>query len=168
MAGGGTDIGNTYGNTFELKMNNTSPNYSIKLLTKPQQATLFPQLQKIANCSRYTHLNQGDLHRIFAVWNAKRIVGFAGLTCYHSYWGLRLCVVLPEHRGFGLQRRLIDTRIRYIRRIAPQQKHLSVWVSPKNKYSLRNLLKVGFKPNGETKSYSGIPCIKLRLNLAKK
>jgi GNAT superfamily N-acetyltransferase len=144
--------------------------YIIEKLEKSKWEEVLPTLEKIANESEYTHLSAAEikksLHRIFVAKFNDEIVGFGGITCYHGFWGLRLCVVTKKHRGNGLQRLLIKQRIEHVKKEAKNASRVNVWVGLKNVYSYANLVKEGFKPTGEKKSYHGIECMKLRKILA--
>lgn len=74
--------------------------------------------------------------------------------------GLRECVtydttfVLPEHRGFGLQRYFNVIKDEYSRRLGA--KRILTTVSPLNAYSLNNALSHGFSVVFERPMYSGV------------
>lgn len=98
---------------------------------------------------------------LFAVFDDDEIVAFAGLACYRGYWCMRTCVVIPTHRGHGLQSRLIAARIRYLR--ARGARHVNVWVSPTNVYSLNNLIAAGFRfVREKPREFHGTIHVKLR------
>jgi ribosomal protein S18 acetylase RimI-like enzyme len=71
------------------------------------------------------------------------LVAYAGLACYHGHWVFRNCVVVPEHRGLGLQRRLIAARLKFLAGRGVGK--VSAWVRPTNSPCLNNLTACGFR-----------------------
>lgn len=74
------------------------------------------------------------------------LAGFAGLTFLNHTGELFCCLdgVMPQHRGAGLQRRLIRARCNWAR--ANGYPGLMTYVMPHNVASLRNYLACGFFP----------------------
>lgn len=69
------------------------------------------------------------------------LAAFAAVKNYMGNWYLRECVVLPDFRGKGYQRKLIKERLEYI---AERAKVARVSVYPDNQRSIRNIEEVGF------------------------
>lgn len=138
--------------------------YAIRRLSPEEARRLFPSMRSIAALSKFSAgLRLKDMHVAFAAFRGHRLVGFAGLTCYNGFWGLRGCAVHPDHRGHGLQSRLIGARISFLKEERPRAKHVNVWVSPENPHSMTNLLLAGFRPVDQlSRSFHGVECIKLR------
>lgn len=81
-----------------------------------------------------------------------RAVG--GVRCYMGSWYLRRCIVKPEFRGMGLQRKLIKERLAYLSKRTDTAR---VSVFPDNTRSIANIEATGFNferrkkfPNGRT------------------
>lgn len=77
----------------------------------------------------------------FGEFDQPILKGFGLLKCYSGNWYMRGCVVKPQYRGQGLQRKLIQQRVSYLQGKAPR---LRVGIFPDNKYSIENVLAEGF------------------------
>jgi len=86
--------------------------------------------QKIDTCKHFGILEDGVLKAA------------ASVKCYYGHWYLRCCVVKPEFRGKGLQRRLIEERLDYL---AERTDLVRVSVCPDNVHSIRNIEEEGFQ-----------------------
>lgn len=96
----------------------------------------------------------GELHRSYKpdagawwlVWHQADAIGFGSITPsvrWEATGYLSLAGVLPEHRGHGLQRRLICTRLHYAR-----QQHWRTVITETvydNPQSANNLIACGFR-----------------------
>lgn len=132
-------------------------------LTDYLRPEIIPLLNQIAVDSRYPNCDLEKLSHLFVAYERGSPVAFAGIACYRGSWCLRVCVVAKRHRGLGIQRALIRDRIQFIQHKA---KYLNAWVSPKNTYSLNNLIAEGFIFVKEpSKVFHGIECFKLRKKL---
>jgi len=74
------------------------------------------------------------------------------VKCYSGHWYLRCCVVKPEYRGTGLQKKLIKERLEYL---AKKTDVVRVSVYPGNNYSLKNIEDVGFQFEKDKKLKNG-------------
>lgn len=124
-----------------------------------------PMFQALA---KHGHNPEDDFKGIgpmMAVFDGPALVAYAGYACYHGHWVLRNCVVAPSHRGRGLQRRLIAERLAYIQ--AKGGRKVSVWVSPSNTASIKNLVARGFKPRADKpRVFHGVAHVKMQLALS--
>ncbi len=133
--------------------------YTIKQFGKPEIREHLSALQVVAKHCSY-EINLLKIPILFVAYSGEEIVAFAGLASYHGYWCLRICVVPREHRGNGLQRKLIRARINYLR---DKTKWVNAWVKPTNAYSLNNLVEEGFRfMNEKTRIFKGVEHIKMR------
>ncbi len=69
------------------------------------------------------------------------LIAIGAVKCYSGSWHLRSCVVKPEHRGKGLQRKITREMIQYL---VPKTNKVKVSIYPENEYSIRNALAEGF------------------------
>lgn len=86
-----------------------------------------------------------DQSKWFIAWEKGVPLGFAGIT----FWGngkafLSLAGVLPEHRGRGIQKRLIMARIAYAKKWGVHQ--VVTYTVVNNPESQRSLIKCGLLP----------------------
>jgi GNAT superfamily N-acetyltransferase len=72
------------------------------------------------------------------------VVGMAGLEMDGEDAHMTFCVVSPEARGRGIQRRLIKARVAWAKRQGLRR--VSTYAHVRNSYSLCNLLRCGFVP----------------------
>lgn len=80
----------------------------------------------------------------FGVFSKGNLKAVAAVRCYMGHWYLRGCVVKPEFRGKGLQRKLIKERLEYLAsRNDVDVARVSVF--PDNIYSIQNIKKEGFE-----------------------
>jgi len=108
----------------------------------------------IAQHSDYPDIKPKEVSQIFVAYDNDEPVAFSGLACYHGFWCLRICVVSPEHRGNGLQRKMIKQRLTWAK--SRGAKWVNVWVNPLNKYSLYNIQRSGFtKQPDKPKMFGG-------------
>ena len=138
--------------------------YSIKRIPKSEIYNTLSTLKKIASHSEYSACTYQEikvLNHVFAAYYGDKIVGFGGLVRSNGKWGLRICAVLPQHRGHGLQRKLIKARVDFLINNYPSVKNITVWVSIENAPSMNNLKKEGFVPIEEKIHYRA-ECIKMR------
>jgi len=140
--------------------------YTIREIPASRLPALLPHLKKIASHSKYTRCNDDDilgLDHVFATYWRGTVVGFAGLVCYYGVWSLRICAVLEQHRGNGLQKRLIKSRLRLLRRDYPKATRVIAWVGMDNRFSMNNLRAMGFeRVNEKPRTYHGVECVKMR------
>jgi GNAT superfamily N-acetyltransferase len=91
----------------------------------------------------YLHENPKG-HTFFGIVKNDELQAVASVRCYHGHWYLRGCVVKPEFRGQGLQKKLIHERLEYLTNMTDVVK-VSVYVdNPKKKYSIDNILAEDF------------------------
>lgn len=79
---------------------------------------------------------------LFGIISGETLQAVASVKNYMGTWYLRGCVVKPEFRGMGLQRKLIQERLDYL---ALRTKQVRVSVFPDNQFSIRNIETEGFK-----------------------
>lgn len=94
---------------------------------------------------QHFHFRRRDFHRHhwLALYEGLELAAFAGMKPVSpSEVHFGLCGVLPEHRGRGLQRRLIVARERLARRAA--YKVATTYVDVTNVASATNFLRCGF------------------------
>lgn len=60
----------------------------------------------------------------------------------HDHWRIKTVIVKPEHRGKGLQRKLMQEELDYLK---SKTKIVRASVDKNNKYSIDNFLREGFK-----------------------
>lgn len=113
-------------------------------LRKPENRTVLAYLQK--KCLPYDRPHPTDFGHWWIVYlEDGRPIGFAGMRRSHQWIDAGyLCRagVLPEYQGFGLQKRLIDVRIRKARSLN------WVWLitdTTDNPASANSLIAKGFK-----------------------
>lgn len=139
-------------------------NYKIILIDKKDTN----RINKIIDLSdKFYHkgINISHLHIIFVIEINNNIIAFAALSSYYGFWCLRLCVVHPKYRGLGLQKLLIQERIKFLKN--KKVKHVNVWIKPENCYSLNNCIDAGFKFTKEkSRLFNGDKHYKLRKILA--
>ncbi len=70
-------------------------------------------------------------------------LGYGGLSFDGKEWWLGPTLVFPKYRGLSVQRILIEARILYCRKY--KAKVLKTMAYLWNKYSIRNIVKSGFK-----------------------
>ncbi len=153
-------------NFFKLSplLNANRGKYSIRKLSTGEMKQMLPALVALTGNNKYVHLKDAKVHHLFIAEHNGKPVGYAGLTCFHGYWCLRVCFVSPKHRGHGLQKKLIDARAEYVRENYPKAKHINVWISPENTYSIRNVQAAGFVlTKDKPRVYNGVECRKYRL-----
>lgn len=118
-------------------------------------------LRELACSARYGNADPVEFSHVFVAFDESKPVAFAGLACYRGHWCLRACVVHPDHRGQGLQRKLIRRRLEWL--WAKKVKHVNVWARPDNVYSLNNLVSEGFRFVPEKpREFKGVMHVKLR------
>ncbi|NCN86932.1 GNAT family N-acetyltransferase [archaeon] len=83
-----------------------------------------------------------DRVNYFAVIEDSKLLAAASVKCFSGHWYLRSCFVKPEYRGKGLQRKLIQERIEYLK---SKTDVVKISVKPTNKYSLDNIKAEGFE-----------------------
>lgn len=89
------------------------------------------------------HLDRGHW---WLVYLAGRTVGFAGMVPFHPFSRvgyLKRAAILPEHRGHGLQRQLIDVREEFARS-GTDWTHLISECLASNVSSANNFIRAGF------------------------
>lgn len=125
--------------------------YEVVRLTREEIKLQMPRLCEIAR-SRGVYWSRKKGYKpseafasgiLFVVKHGDMIVGYGGLMAVMGHWCLRNCVVHPDHRGHGIQRKLIQARIQYVR--SKFGKSLSAWVLDSNLASLVNLKHMGFQ-----------------------
>lgn len=79
-----------------------------------------------------------------AVADDGRLAAVAGASVPDETLHLTLCIVAPWARGNGLQRRLIDVRLRWGRRNGATRAH--TYCATDNRPSLISLVRKGFSP----------------------
>lgn len=102
----------------------------------------------------------------WVVWHGCDAVAFGGLRPSYQQERcgyLSLSGVLPEHRGRGLQRRLINARLKYAR----QQGWHSVVTETihDNHHSANNLIAAGFRQYAPARPWNPAPCCYWRKTL---
>ncbi len=81
----------------------------------------------------------------FVAWCEGKAVGFGGLKFYSNGAAfLSLAGVLPEYRGRGIQKRLIDVRTKHSR--SKGWGRCITYTVVDNPPSMNSLIKAGFKP----------------------
>lgn len=80
----------------------------------------------------------------FGIKEDEELQAIAALKCYMGTWYLRACVVKPEHRGQGMQRKLIGERLDYLRTEKPNVPCVRVTIYPENTHSIDNCVEEGF------------------------
>lgn len=121
--------------------------YQIKQFEKESKKAIWPRLNVIARHGDYPDIEVKEVSQLFVAYDGEEPVAFSGLACYHGFWCLRICVVSPEHRGNGLQKKMIKRRIAWVKERGG--KWVNVWVNPANTYSLNNILSCGFTKQPE-------------------
>jgi GNAT superfamily N-acetyltransferase len=104
-------------------------------------------------------------------WLNGEAVAYAGLrVCRESFnRGLAfLCRagVRPEHRGHGLQRRMIEARVAYARKLGIRE--LVTYVVPDNLASANSLIACGFKLYRPEHRWGGSAAMYFRMRLAQR
>lgn len=89
----------------------------------------------------------------FAIVEKGQLQAYGLVKCDADQYYLRGCFVKPEFRGRGLQRKLIDERVEFIR--ARGANAARVAVRPENSYSLRNIIASGFEYERQVKFPDG-------------
>ena len=92
--------------------------------------------------------------RWFVAWEGGVPLGFAGIT----FWGngkafLSLAGVLAEHRGRGIQKRLIQARLRYAKKWKVHQ--VVTYTVVNNPESMRSLIRCGMLPYTPKTKWAG-------------
>ena len=94
-------------------------------------------------------------HTFFVIIKNDVLQGVSSLKGRCGYYYLRGCVVKPEFRGNGLQKKLIKKRINYLRLKNINEVRVTIYAW--NIHSITNVLSKGFKfekirllPNGKT------------------
>lgn len=98
-------------------------------------------------------------------WHGKKPVAYAGLRLCQAEQNLGLAFlcragVVPEHRGRGLQKRLIRTRERAARRLAVSE--LITYCVPWNCASINSLVACGYTFYRPETKYGGAGSVYLR------
>jgi GNAT superfamily N-acetyltransferase len=88
------------------------------------------------------------------VYKDGEAVAFAGIANTKAYWFLRRAGVLEGHRGKGLQKRLIKTRVRYAKKHAPEL-GIYTYTDLENHPSSNSLISIGFKLYDPATKYAG-------------
>ncbi|MFH1589409.1 MAG: GNAT family N-acetyltransferase [archaeon] len=101
---------------------------------------------------------------IFGIIEDGVLQAVSSVRCYSGHWYLRGCVVKPEFRGQGLQRKLTQERINYI---ADKTDVVNACVYPGNNYSVDNLLAENFVFAGNKKLPNGDIVNHFKLELQK-
>ena len=112
-----------------------------------------PSENELALITGMARITLGDFfkiessHNYWLVYDRENSpVGFAGLDinkmAERPYAFLSWCGVLKEARGNGLQKRLIQARVRYGRRLGMER--FVTYTSPDNVASANNLIRCGF------------------------
>lgn len=89
---------------------------------------------------------------VFAALEGQVLMAAALVKEYQGHWYLRSCVVKPEFRGRGLQRRLLRERLDYL---AERTKAVRVSVFPDNVHSIRNIVAEGFEFERKKQVWNG-------------
>lgn len=84
-----------------------------------------------------------DVKYFFVAFDKDFPVAYAGLQQFRGHWCMMTCIVMPTHRGMGLQVKLLRERIKFLQSIGKD--HVNAWVRLENTPSVKNLLKVGFE-----------------------
>lgn len=123
--------------------------FVIYLAATPDEITPeFVQLLDKLEADTFEEGNPQD-HKHGAFWwlakTGETIAGFAGLFFYSDIrvGFLCECGVLPKYRGYGLQRRFIRARERYVKKKG--YRRIITYTSPDNIPSANNLIKCGYK-----------------------
>jgi GNAT superfamily N-acetyltransferase len=143
----------------------------IKYYTREEAKKIMPRLLAAARAAKYDNAGIEEMSHIFVAHPdffhitknglERPVAGFGGLVCYRGYWCLRTCVVIPQWRGGGTQRRLIRARLRFL--VKKGAKHVNVWAKPENVWSLNNLVAEGFRFVPEKpREFNGAMHVKLR------
>lgn len=107
----------------------------------------------IREASELAYLLEGELFRDLileseAVWvvldDTGTVVGTAGASTHRKNLDLTVCVLHPSTRGLGLQKKLIDLRLRWGRRMGC--KTAWTYAYRENHASMISLLKSNFSP----------------------
>jgi GNAT superfamily N-acetyltransferase len=85
-------------------------------------------------------------------------VGFGGIVLHGTTWFLRRAGVVKSARRKGLQKLLIQARVRFARRYRPDYP-ISTYTVHDNVASQRSLIACGFKPYRPTELYGGASCV---------
>lgn len=117
--------------------------------------------------TRIKHLNKMDYplnlkrsNHLFVGFEDDKPVCFLGLNQRSGWYYFRGCYVMPEHRGSGLQVRLMNQGIDKLKELGINR--VSSLVHTENSLSLNNALKVGFEVTGRIKeNYHIVKKIKL-------
>jgi ribosomal protein S18 acetylase RimI-like enzyme len=100
----------------------------------------------------------------FGIIEGTALQAVGSVKCYSGHWYLRGCVVKPEFRGRGFQRRLIQERLEYL---AAKTDIVRVGVYPGNEHSLRNIEAecFEFEKNKKLKNGKIVQIYKISLSL---
>lgn len=141
--------------------------YTVKFFDRKTKQSVLPVLKSMVDDYYYGEVDFKAIPYLFVAYHDKEIVAFSGLACYHGKWCLRLTIVKPEHRGNGLQRKLIKARVKYLKgRLVD---HVNVWVYQNNIHSLNNVLGAGFKPvKTKPREFNGVNHFKYKLEIMSK
>lgn len=105
------------------------------------------------------------LHYWFVAWDGGEPVAFGGLQVYTNKVGfLSLSGVLPSHRGIGLQRRLIKSRVRLAYRLNCLR--LVTYTVCNNPTSMRSILRCDFQPYWPEHAWAGEEVVYFERNLS--
>ncbi len=128
----------------------------ILILKTKELGNYLPILENMNEINDFTFKG---MHRVFIAKEGNEVVGFAALQCCHGYYVFRACVVSKKFRGQGIQKKLIKSRLRYLKNINVNR--VSTLVLTNNIYSLNNLISCGFVFNKGQEVIDGITYLKL-------
>lgn len=111
-----------------------------------------PNCETICQFDKTFHLGSGFIY--FLAFEKTEVVGIATIRSYWGTWYLRACYVHPNHRGKGIQDKLIKARLSYLKKKGEPEARVSV--SPNNTYSVSNVVKNGFIPTGKKRIFDGV------------
>ncbi len=83
----------------------------------------------------------------FGIIEEEKLVATGALKCYGPIWYMRADVVVPKFRGRGLQRKLIQERMEWLKKVKKEER-VRVGIEPWNLHSIKNYEMLGFELKG--------------------